>query len=210
MVLPVEPAVLLAFMVPATATVVSPGPDTMLVLRYALGSGTRAGLAAVAGVQLGLAVHTLLAVAGISVIIATSPVLFTVVTVVGAAYLAWLGWQGLRGTGALALGRGNGGGSARALREAILCNVLNPKVILLFLALFPHFVDTARDDVAAQLATLAATLLVINVLWQAPLALAAQLARRWLDRAAVQIAVARATGVIFIGFAVLLVYEHIL
>ena len=201
---------LLAFAVPAVATVVSPGPDTMLVLRYALGSGARAGLAAVTGVQLGLVVHTLLAVGGISVIVATSPQLFRAITIVGAAYLAWLGWQGLRGGGVLSLGGGTMGNSAKALREAILCNVLNPKVILLFLALFPHFVDTDRADVPAQLVTLAATLLVINILWLAPLALVAHLARRWLNRPSVQAGVARTTGTIFIGFAVVLIYQHAL
>ena len=167
--MPVEAATLGAFVIAVAAVVVSPGPDTMIILRYALASGRRAGFAAVAGVQLGLMVHTVLAVLGVSLIIASSPVLFKLVAVAGAAYLAWLGVQGFRGAAAF---RPDGGRPssdlARACRDAVLTNLLNPKVILLFLALFPNFVDAGRDDVPAQLATLAVVLIVVNVIWQAP------------------------------------------
>jgi threonine/homoserine/homoserine lactone efflux protein len=61
--MPVDPAMLGAFVMAATAIVVSPGPDTMLLLRYALTGGRSAGFAAVAGVQIGLIVHTVLAAA---------------------------------------------------------------------------------------------------------------------------------------------------
>ena len=56
-----------------------------------------------------------------------------------------------------------GASGVRALREGALSNILNPKVILLFLALFPNFVDYRRDDVSAQLITLAVILITLNV-----------------------------------------------
>jgi threonine/homoserine/homoserine lactone efflux protein len=87
--------------------------------------------------------------------------------------------------------------------------VLNPKVILLFLALFPNFVVTTRDDVTAQLITLAAVLIVINVMWQASLAWAAQIIRGWLVRPSVQRAVTRVTGAILLLFAGLMLFEHL-
>ena len=179
--MPVEPAVLGAFVVAVTALVMSPGPDTVLVLRYTLISGRRVGLATVAGVQLGLLAHTLAAVLGISLIIASSPALFKTVAVAGAGYLGWLGIQGLRGGGALGLGAGSAPAAmTTACRDAIICNILNPKVILLFLALFPNFVDARRGGVISQLLTLAAVLIAINVVWQAPLAWVADAVRRWL------------------------------
>jgi len=209
--MPVEPATLGAFVVAISAIVMSPGPDTLIILRSALGSGRRAGFAAVAGVQLGLMVHTTLAVLGLSLIIASSPVLFKAVAVAGAAYLAWLGVQGFRDGGALTVGAGPSAvGLARACRDAILCNVLNPKVILLFLALLPNFVDAKRGHVAAQLVTLAAVLIVVNVLWQLPLAWGAEVIRRWLGRAGVQRAVSRLTGAVLLAFAALMLYEHLL
>ena len=148
----IEMSVLGAFIVAASAVVLSPGPDTMLILRYTLTSGPKVGLAAVAGVQIGLAFHTLLAVLGVSLVIASSPPLFKTVAMAGALYLGWLGVQGLRGGSILSLQ--NGGpvvGAGKACRDAILCNILNPKVILLFLALFPNFVDPGRTDVSLQL-----------------------------------------------------------
>lgn len=209
--MPVEPATLGAFVIAVAAVVVSPGPDTMIILRYALASGRRAGFAAVAGVQLGLMVHTVLAVLGVSLIIASSPVLFKLVAVAGAAYLAWLGVLGFRGAAAF---RPDGGRPSsdltRACRDAILTNLLNPKVILLFLALFPNFVDAGRDDVAAQLVTLAVVLVVVNVIWQAPLAWAAEAIGRWLGRPGVGLWVSRVTGGVLLAFAALLLYQHLL
>ena len=208
--MPVEMAVLGAFIVAVAALVMSPGPDTMLILRYTLTSGPKIGLAAVAGVQVGLALHTLLAVLGVSLIIASSPLLFKAVAVAGAAYLGWLGVQGLRG-GALSLhGGGPVVGTGKALRDAILCNVLNPKVIVLFLALFPNFVDIGRTDVPIQLITLAAVLIAINTLWQAPMVWAAEAVRRWLVSPAVACAMARGSGVVLLAFALLMLYEHLL
>lgn len=209
--MPVEPATLGAFVIAVAAVVVSPGPDTMIILRYALASGRRAGFAAVAGVQLGLMVHTVLAVLGVSLIIASSPVLFKLVAVAGAAYLAWLGVLGFRGAAAF---RPDGGRPSsdltRACRDAILTNLLNPKVILLFLALFPNFVDAGRDDVPAQLVTLAVVLIVVNVIWQAPLAWAAEAIGRWLGRPGVGLWVSRITGGVLLAFAALLLYQHLL
>ena len=208
--MPVEMSVLGAFIVAVSALVMTPGPDTMLSLRYTLTSGPKVGLAAVAGVQLGLALHTVLAVLGVSLIIVSSPPLFKTVAVAGAAYLGWLGVQGLRGGGALSLqGDGPVVGAGKALRDAIVCNVLNPKVILLFLALFPNFVDTGRTDVSIQLITLAAVLIAINVVWQAPMVWAAEAVRRWLVAPAVARAMARGTGVVLLAFALLMLYEHL-
>ena len=94
--MPVDGATVGAFALAAAAIVLSPGPDTMLILRYALTSGRPAGFAAVAGVQGGLMVHTLLAVAGVSALIASSPMLFKGLAVAGAGYLAWLGLLSFR------------------------------------------------------------------------------------------------------------------
>ncbi|SDG75919.1 LysE family translocator [Roseospirillum parvum] len=210
--LPVEFSTLLAFAVTAGAIVLSPGPDTLLILRYTLSGGVRAGVATVIGVQLGLLVHTALAVLGISLVIAGSPILFKLVAVAGALYLAWLGIQGLLGE-VLKL---DTGGAPRAIRpwqagrHAVLTNLLNPKVIVLFLALFPNFLETARDDIPAQLVTLSAVLILINVAWQLPMAFLAEVMRRWLDRPAVQRTVSVASGLILIGFAVLMVLEHVI
>lgn len=205
-----EPATLGLFTLAALAIVLTPGPDTMIILRHSLVSGRGVGLAAVLGVQLGLLVHTLLAVLGVSLLIASSPRLFQAIAVAGGLYLGWLGIQGFR-RGALAApgAESRPAGRGRALRQALLTNLLNPKVILLFLALFPGFVDRGRTDTAAQLLTLAAVLIVINTLWQAPLALAATALRVRLADPRVQRLIGRATGAVFIGFGALMLYENL-
>ncbi len=150
----IEPTVLGAFVLAASAIVMSPGPDTMVILRHTLGSG-RSG-----------------------------------------------GHMALNGDGPKT-------GPSRALREAVLCNILNPKVIILFLALFPNFVDAGRGDVTAQLVTLAAILIVINVIWQTPMAWAADPLRRWLATPGRQTAVSRVSGSVLLFFAVLMLYENL-
>ena len=209
--IPIDPTLLGGFIVAAVAIIVSPGPDTIVILRHALTGGRDTGLAAVSGVQLGLLVHTALAVAGISLLVASSPVLFRGLTVIGAVYLAWLGIQSLRGVGGLEVETGPApAGAARACREAALCNILNPKVILWFLALLPNFVNPEAGDVTAQLIALSALLIALNILWQAPMALAADGVRRWLGRPETMHAVNRVSGVILLGMAALMLGQHLL
>ena len=209
--IPIDPTLLGGFIVAAVAIIVSPGPDTIVILRHALTGGRGTGLAAVSGVQLGLLVHTALAVAGISLLVASSPVLFQGLTVIGAVYLAWLGIQSLRGVGGLEVEPGAAhAGAARACREAALCNILNPKVILWFLALLPNFVNPEAGDVIAQLIALSALLIALNILWQAPMALAADGVRRWLGRPETMHAVNRVSGVILLGMAALMLGQHLL
>ena len=207
--MPVDADTLLKFSATVLAIIMSPGPDTMLILRCGLTSGHRAAFAAVAGVQLGLVVHTLLAMAGVSVIVASSPLLFRAIGVAGAVYLGWLGIQSIRGAGALSLDADRPLVRPwRAGRDALVTNVLNPKVMILFLALFPNFVSVERGNVQAQLLTLSAVLVALNVAWQAPLAWVAKEARRWLTRPHVQRTVSTITGGILVAFALLMLYEH--
>lgn len=208
--LAVDPSVLARFVIAILAIVMSPGPDTLLILRYTLASGQKAGLAAVAGVQIGLVAHTALAVLGVSLVIASSPVLFKAVAILGALYLGWLGVQGLRAEGALRLEATPAPARlAKAVRDAVFTNLSNPKVILLFLALFPNFVDVGRGDVTAQLLTLAATLIAVNLVWQAPMAWAAEALRRRLLSPAFAAALARGTGAVLVVFALLMIWEQL-
>ena len=116
----------------------------------------------------------------------------------------------MRDGGALSLdARAGPLGMDRACREATLCNVLNPKVIVLFLALLPNFVDTSRDDMTAQLFTLAIALLAVNLLWQVPMACLADGIRRWLDRPGVVRALSRITGCVLLAFSAFMLFEHL-
>ena len=190
---------------------ISPGPDTLLILRYTLTSGRRVGLATVTGVQLGLVIHTTAAIVGLSLFIVTVPVLYGAIAIVGALYPAWLGYQSIR---ADVVSLDNMDGlvvrSAKGLRGAAITNVLNPKVIFLFLALMPNFVVPEAGDVSLQLATLGLALIVVNTIWQGTLALGAEAARRWLAVPRIQRILSWVTGVILMAFAAALILEHAL
>lgn len=211
--MPLDPTLYVGYLVVAAIIVVSPGPDTMLILRYTLAGGRRVGFATLSGVQLGILGHIAAAVLGLSVLILSVPIAFKAVAIAGAAYLAFIGIQALRaGTlrispdaQAQALEVKHG----RAIRDAIITNLLNPKVIMLFVALMPNFVAPQRASVPLQLALLGATLIVINVAWQTGLVLAASTLRQWLTRLSVQRVIAIVSGLIFIGFAAMLLVEHV-
>lgn len=206
--MPVDASTLAAFALVAFAIVIAPGPDTVLILRSAV-SAPGAGYAAVMGIQFGLLIHTAFAVFGLSLLIAGSPVLFNALAVVGAAYLAWLGIQGLRDRGGFFSEDADRRASPmRACRAALLTNLLNPKVLVLFLALYPNFVVVERGRVPAQLMTLSVTLIAINLAWQVPLAWAAGSIRRLLVRPRVQVAVTSTASIALIVFAALMLYEH--
>ena len=206
--MPVDPATLGAFALAAAAIVLSPGPDTLLILRYALMSGRPAGYAAVAGVQIGLIAHTTLAAAGVSALIASSPLLFKGLAIAGAAYLAWLGLLSFRSSTLAVVHSPPAAPAAPPFHAALICNVLNPKVIVLFLALYPNFLMIERGDVAVQIAVLSAVLIVINSLWQLGLVWSADVARQWIVRPRVRRIVGYVTGAILILFALGLLWQH--
>src|SRR5713101_5269692 len=143
-------ASLLAYTAVAAVLTVTPGADTMLVIRNVIARGRRAGVITTLGICSGLFVHATLSALGLSVILARSAKAFTIVKLAGAVYLAWLGAQSLRRAARRAppdaSGSGAGGEDARALaparswREGFLTNVLNPKVAVFYLAFLPQFV----------------------------------------------------------------------
>lgn len=208
--LPLMSASLLgAYAAVAAAIVVSPGPDTLLILRHTLSAGKRTGLATVFGVQVGVAIHTMAAALGLSLLIASSPMLFRLIAIAGAVYLGWLG-VGAWKSGAIDFNQDDAPNvtPAQGFRDAILTNLLNPKVIVLFLALMPGFVEPDKGGVPFQMAVLGVILVAINTIWQVALALSAGWARSHLLKPSWQKAINRSSGVVFMLFALLMLAEH--
>jgi threonine efflux protein len=117
----------------------SPGPDFAYVTRQSLVHGRRAGLLASAGIALGLSVHIVYSAAGLAAVVAHSAHWMTVIKIGGGAYLLFLGVQGLRSRAGTAEAVPAGAAPASPLRQVaggFLCNALNPKAPIYFLALF--------------------------------------------------------------------------
>ena len=161
----IEPAVLLTYSLIVLGFVFIPGPATLLTVARATTSGTKVGIATGAGITAGDFLHTIMAVVGISAIIAASATLVSIVKYVGAAYLVYLGLRAIFEKTALDLGQGRAPITApRAFKQAVLAEVLNPKTALFFLAFLPQFVDPAKGYVVAQLTILGAVFALIGFL----------------------------------------------
>lgn len=206
-----DTSILLAFSFMAFALVVTPGPDTMLVLHRSITGSRSIGLATVAGVQIGLVFHTLLAALGISLLIASNPIVFKGIAVIGSLYLLWLAILSIKGSGISDFTRQlKETTKRRAFIDSMLCNILNPKVILLYLALMPNFVSAELGRVSQQILTLGMVLILINSAWQIPLSITANVACRYLMMPAVQKIMCILTGIILAMFSAFMFYENIL
>jgi threonine/homoserine/homoserine lactone efflux protein len=144
--LPVDPLVLLAFLPAALALNLTPGADMMFTLGQGLKGGWRAGQAANLGIAAGGMVHVLLAALGLAAVLKAHPAAFETVRWAGVAYLLWLAWKSLRAGPVTATDVARAG-HLRIFREALVVNLLNPKVILFILSFLPQFVDPARPVV---------------------------------------------------------------
>jgi len=149
------PEQFLGFLAAAILITLSPGPDNMMVLGAGIAKGRARGIAFGLGCALGCLNHTLLAVIGVSALIAASPVAFTALKVVGGLYLIWMGVQALRSKGGAQVAAGVPDESARQLFfKGLLANAINPKVVLFFLSFLPQFVVASRGDANWQIAWL--------------------------------------------------------
>ena len=143
------------FLTAAILITLSPGPDNMMVLGAGIAKGRARGIAFGLGCALGCLNHTLLAVIGVSALIAASPTAFTALKIVGGLYLVWMGIGALRSRGGAQVAGGVPDESARRLFfKGLLANAINPKVVLFFLSFLPQFVVASRGDANWQIAWL--------------------------------------------------------
>ncbi len=207
---------LLAFTLAATLLTLTPGADTALVLRTAAVEGSRAAMAAGAGVVAGVLAWGLIASFGLGVALAASPALYTALTVAGALYLAWLGFDLLRRAARrgprdahVEPAHGDDGGTsmARWFRRGLLTNLLNPKVGLFYMGFLPQFIPNDAS-MAVYGVGLAAIHAVLSLAWFAVLCLATRPFARLLRRSAVARLLDGATGTVLLGFGLALLLER--
>ncbi|MDR1579155.1 MAG: LysE family translocator [Synergistaceae bacterium] len=146
----------------------TPGNDTIFVLSKSMAQGRRAGIVSALGISSGCAVHTMLAALGLSAIISKSIILFNAVKYAGAAYLLYVGWKTMRdrtGIGAAISGRNERAPYLEIYRDALLTNVLNPKVALFFLAFLPQFVAPDTQDTFLPFLILGFVFVATGTIW---------------------------------------------
>lgn len=159
----------LLFVVACIALAATPGPNLLYIVSRTLVQGRPAGFMSLAGTLTGLVVHVLAAAFGLSALLFAVPMAYDAVRLAGAAYLAWLAWQTWRAPPVAARAPAERLRLFALWRDGAATGVLNPKVALFQIALFPQFVDPAQGSVLAQSLLLGATQLVvltsIDALW---------------------------------------------
>lgn len=203
-----------AFVVAITLLSLTPGVDTLLVIRNTARGGVGDGVATSLAICCGLFVHAAVSALGISLILLQSATAFGALKFAGAAYLVWLGVQSLatmrRGQGLAAEGTAGARGQARRLqaaREGLVSNVLNPKTVVFYMAFLPQFI-APEDPALVKSLWLAGVHFAIANAWQIAVALMVGRAGRFLASARVARALNGLTGSVLIAFGIRLALEQ--
>lgn len=151
----------------------TPGSDTIYILTRTIAEGKKSGLMSAFGILVGMLIHILAVSLGLAGIIAHSPTLFYFLKYLGAAYLVYLGikmWREPLVINQLDLDKLP---LWKIFRQGILTNLLNPKVVLFFLALLPQFVSHHLENTFLPFLLLGLTLLSTSTIWVTILVMAA-------------------------------------
>lgn len=146
----------ISFFFASLALTIAPGPDVIYVLSTSIAKGKNYGIAAAIGLSSGLLFHTTLLAFGISAIIIKNPMLFKGIKIFGALYLLWLAYSVLKSEASFQLKsqKITIDKPWKNIFKGLLMNILNPKVMLFFLALFPTFINSHAGNIKLQVYTL--------------------------------------------------------
>lgn len=154
----IDPAKFILFIGVSWALIIAPGPDLIYVITRGVTQGRRAGMLSAVGVICGILVHTTAAAFGLTLILQTSALAFTLVKYLGAIYLIYLGIKAWGDMSTFSLKTSASNASFRKIFwQGVLSNVLNPKIAIFFLAFLPQFVDRGSDFVTLQMVFLGLT-----------------------------------------------------
>lgn len=205
--MPLDYGLYLMFLLAILIICVTPGPDMLYIVATSLSQGPMAGVIASLGMALGMLVHTTAVTLGLAVVLETSPVLYQVIRFTGAAYLIYMGLQAWWKRSELPeAGQAEVGSRRRVLWRATVTNILNPKIVLFYLAFLPQFVDADRGNTTVQLLVLGLTFVVVGLVIDAMIGVAAGRLGTWLQRRkGADTVLNRVAGTVFIALAVRLV-----
>jgi threonine/homoserine/homoserine lactone efflux protein len=201
---------LAAFVLVSTLLIVTPGPDTALIIRNALAGGPRASTFSAIGVSVGTLAWVLAATVGVGVLLERSSVAFTVLKLGGAAYLCYLGLRSLlsrdpspSGQRAVSSRSLSDGG---ALRQGLMSNLLNPKTGAFFVTVMPQFL--MPGDSPLRLAVMVVAFEAILLVWLIAYGHVVSRLGRTGPGLGVRRALTRLSGVVLIGLGARLALER--
>lgn len=202
---------LLTYISIAAMMVIIPGPDTMLLVKNTLRYGPKAGRYTVLGMAMGLSFWTLIAILGLSVVIAQSVILFSTIKYLGAAYLIYLGIKSFFAKSGFSLEeiqvqentptKSSNRHNKDSFRQALFSNILNPKTVLVYITVMPQFINLS-GNVNQQLIVLALILTLLAVIWFLFLVHLMDTAKKWLKNPGFQKGFQKSSGLILVGFGI--------
>jgi len=185
---------------------ITPGQDTMYILGRSVAQGRQAGVMSVLGIMTGVLVHTLLAALGLSVILATSSLAFSIIKYAGAGYLVWIGVGFImdrNNRSALPDAPPSTPNPWKIFQQGVLTNVLNPKVALFFLSFLPQFVSVQSDLVFLPFLVLGLVFFTTGSIWCLFLVYgSAWLSARFRSRTSAAGVLKKLTGALFISLGI--------
>jgi threonine/homoserine/homoserine lactone efflux protein len=193
------------FVVAALALLVVPGPAVLYIVARSVAQGRRAGFVSDLGIHSATLVHVAAASLGLSALLASSAIAFSIVKYAGAAYLIWIGLRKIFSREDnpdvdVALKPRS---QARLFREGFVVNLLNPKTALFFLAFLPQFVEVGRGHVAMQIAFLGIVFTLLGLISDGCYAFAAGTLGDRLRHSRAYLRFERyVSGIVFIGLGV--------
>jgi threonine/homoserine/homoserine lactone efflux protein len=175
---------LLLFAGAALLMVLTPGPNMIYLISRSICQGRKAGVVSLFGVAAGFLVHVFAAAVGLSALFLAIPHAYELLRWAGALYLLWLAWQSVKpGAGSpFEAGRLPPDGPFRLFLMGFLTNVLNPKIAVFYLAIFPQFIAPEQGSVFLQSVTLGSVQIVISFAINLLIAMSAAGIASWFGR----------------------------
>lgn len=189
----------------------TPGPDTAYIIGRSVAQGRAAGMVSALGISVGCLFHSVASAFGLTAIIATSATAFMLVKMAGGAYLIYLGirmvmTKPIRPTESPVLQDNRS--LPKIFWQAVLTNILNPKVVLFFLSFFPQFVSTDTEHKTTAFLLLGATFVIMSTIWNSGTAfLAGTLARRAGRNPHIKLWLERVVGSAFVALGIKLAFS---
>jgi threonine/homoserine/homoserine lactone efflux protein len=152
------------FLITSFFVLIIPGPAVIYIMTTSVDQGRVAGVVSALGLGIGNMVQALAAALGLSALVASSAIAFSVVKYAGAAYLIYVGVKRLRAGDEIRDPSSSTRRLSKIFTQGIIVNILNPKVALFFLAFLPQFIDPARGGVTSQVAILGVSFALLGVL----------------------------------------------
>ena len=196
--------VLMAIFMTSFVLALVPGPDNIFLLTQSILEGPLAGICLTLGLLTGIICHTIAVIFGVTVIIKSSVLAFTILKIFGVCYLLYLAWGAFKTSGPISTDKNSKPrGKFRLYRRGIIMNISNPKIAIFFLAFFPQFIDPALGSIARQTIELSASfILAFLIVFIAIAYLAGRLGAFLQKSDKAQNILNRAAGTIFAGLAI--------